>query len=70
MVFITREKLYYYKVISLDLKNVGETFQRMINHIFKKQMGKNVEVHVDYLLVVPGAAPIEPEGDLLRLKEV
>lgn len=29
--FITDQGLYYYKVMPLNLKNVGETYQRLVN---------------------------------------
>ena len=33
------------------LKNVGATYQRLVNHMFFDQIGKNVEVDVDDMLV-------------------
>lgn len=33
------------------LKNAGETYQRMVNKIFEKQIRRNVEVYVDDMLV-------------------
>ena len=33
------------------LKNVGATYQRLVNHMFFDQIGKNVEVYVDDMLV-------------------
>ena len=33
------------------LKNVGATYQRLVNQMFKKQIGRNVEVYVDNMLV-------------------
>lgn len=33
------------------LKNVGVTYQRLINKMFKGQIGWSMEVHVDDLLV-------------------
>ena len=32
--FIIDYGLYYYKVISFSLKNVGATYQRLINKVF------------------------------------
>ena len=34
-----------------DLKNVGVTYQRLVNHMFPPQIGQNVEVYVDDMLV-------------------
>lgn len=33
------------------LKNVGATYQRLVNEMFKSQIGRNVEVCVDDILV-------------------
>ena len=33
------------------LKNAGATYQRLVNQMFKKQIGRNVEVYVDDILV-------------------
>ena len=34
-----------------DLKNTGATFQRLVNQMFSKQIGRNVEVYVDDMLI-------------------
>ena len=33
------------------LKNVGATYQRLVNHMFHSQIGRNIEVYVDDMLV-------------------
>lgn len=33
------------------LKNAGETYQRLINEMFKNQIRRNVEVYIDNMLV-------------------
>ena len=33
------------------LKNVGATYQRLVNKMFSQQIGKNMEVYVDDMLV-------------------
>ena len=33
------------------LKNVGAMYQRLVNQMFNKQIGRNVEVYVDNMLV-------------------
>ena len=33
------------------LKNAGITYQRLVNHMFRPQIGQNVEVYVDDMLV-------------------
>ena len=37
--------------MSFELKNTGATYQRLVNHMFSHQIGRNVEVYVDNLLV-------------------
>ena len=34
-----------------DLKNVGATYQRLVNHMFHPQIWQNVEVYIDDMLV-------------------
>ena len=33
------------------LKNVGATYQRLVNKMFSKQIGRNMEMYVDDMLV-------------------
>ena len=33
------------------LKNAGATYQRLVNHMFCPQIGRNVEVYMDDMLV-------------------
>ena len=49
--FITSQSLFSYKVMPFGLKNVGATYQRLVNHMFRPQIGQNVEVYVDDMLV-------------------
>ena len=49
--FITSQGLYCYKVIPFSLKNTGATYQRLVNQMFSKQIGRNIEVYVDDMLV-------------------
>ena len=49
--FIIDCGLYCYKVMSFGLKNVGATYQRLVNMMFKEQIGKTMEVYVDDMLV-------------------
>ena len=43
--------VYYYKVMPFGLKNAGATYQRLVNKMFNKQIGRNMEVYVDDMLV-------------------
>ena len=49
--FVTSQGLYCYKVIPFGLKNARATYQRLVNHMFSHQIGRNVEVYVDDMLV-------------------
>ena len=63
--FVTSQGLYCYQVMPFGLKNVGATYQRLVNQMFKKQIGRNVEVYVDDMLVKSK----EEEDHLDDLKE-
>ena len=49
--FVTSQGLYSYKVMSFSLKNAGATYQRLVNHMFSKQIGRNMEVYMDDMLL-------------------
>ena len=49
--FITSQGLYCYKVMPFGLKNVRATYQRLVNKMFGQQIGRNMEVYVDDMLV-------------------
>ena len=49
--FITSQGLYCYKVMPFELKNAGATYQRLVNKMFNRQIGRNMEVYVDDILV-------------------
>lgn len=49
--FVMDKGMYYYNVMSFRLKNDGATYQRLVNRIFAKQIGVNMEVYVDDMLV-------------------
>ena len=49
--FITNHGLFSYKVMPFGLKNARATYQRLVNHMFRPQIGRNVEVYVDDMLV-------------------
>ena len=42
---------YHYKVMRFGLKNAGSTYQRMMTRMFELQMGKNIEVYIDDMVV-------------------
>ncbi|XP_073035211.1 uncharacterized protein [Primulina eburnea] len=49
--FITSGGTFCYVVMPFGLKNAGATYQRLMDRIFTKQAGRNVEVYVDDILV-------------------
>ena len=49
--FVTSQGLFCYEVMPFGLKNAGATYQRLVNHMFCPQIGRNVEVYVDDMLV-------------------
>ena len=49
--FITSQGLFCYKVMPFGLKNARATYQKLVNHMFRPQIGRNVEVYVDDMLV-------------------
>src|SRR4051812_5239468 len=49
--FITDSGTYCYKVRPFGLKNAGASYQRLVNKLFKEQIGRNVEAYVDDFLV-------------------
>ena len=63
--FITSQGLFCYKVMPFGLKNAGATYQRLVNQMFRPQIGRNVEVYVDDMLV----KSLDEEKHLDNLKE-
>ena len=49
--FVTPRRLYRYKVMPFELKNVGAIFQRLMTKIFKLLIGQPVEVYIDDIVV-------------------
>lgn len=43
--------MYCYRVIPFRLKNAGATYHRLVNNMFKKQIGINMEVYINDMLV-------------------
>ena len=63
--FVASQCLFCYKVMSFGLKNASATYQRLMNKMFAHQIGRNVQVYVDNMLVKS-----QPEDDHLDdLKE-
>ncbi|KAL0373280.1 UNVERIFIED_CONTAM: Transposon Ty3-G Gag-Pol polyprotein [Sesamum radiatum] len=49
--FITSSGTFYYLAMPFGLKNTGATYQRLVDKIFRLQIGKNIEVYVDDMVV-------------------
>ena len=67
--FVTPVGNYYYKVIPFGLKNVGLTYQRMMTKMFEPQLGKNIKVYIDDM-VVKSKLVFEHVGDLTTIFEI
>ncbi|XP_073016710.1 uncharacterized protein [Primulina eburnea] len=48
--FITSGGTFCYVVMPFGLKNAGATYQRLMDKVFEKQLGRNLEVYVDDIL--------------------
>ena len=49
--FITPTSNFHYKVMPFGLKNAESTYQRMVNKMFKEQLGRNMEAYIDDMVV-------------------
>ncbi|XP_073298507.1 uncharacterized protein [Primulina huaijiensis] len=49
--FITSGGTFCYVFMPFELKNAGATYQRLMNRVFQKQIGRNIEVYVDDILI-------------------
>nr|GEZ80879.1 reverse transcriptase domain-containing protein [Tanacetum cinerariifolium] len=49
--FHTRQGVYCYTKMPFGLKNAGATYQRLVDKAFDSQIGQNIEVYVDGLVV-------------------
>nr|GEW93417.1 reverse transcriptase domain-containing protein [Tanacetum cinerariifolium] len=49
--FITSQGIFYYSKMPFRLKNTGATYQRLVDKAFHKQIGQNLEVYVDDLVI-------------------
>ena len=50
-IFVTSIGNYHYEVMPFDLKNAGATYQRMMTRMFEPQLGKNIEIYIDDMVV-------------------
>ena len=66
--FVTPTKNYHYKVMPFGLKNAMSTYQRMMIRIFKPQLGKNIKIYIDDIVVKSklGSEHINDLGDIFK----
>ena len=67
--FVTPVGNYHYKVMPFGLKNAGSTYQRMMTKMFEPQLGKNVKVYIDDM-VVKSKLVSEHLADLTNIFEI
>ena len=67
--FVTPIRNYHYKVMSFGLKNAGSIYQRMMTKMFESQLGKNIEIYIDDI-VVKSKMVSEHLGDLRIIFEI
>ncbi|GJT28448.1 reverse transcriptase domain-containing protein [Tanacetum coccineum] len=49
--FITNQGIFCYSKMPFGLKNAGATYQRLVDKAFQRQIGRNLEVYVDDLVI-------------------
>ncbi|GJU87454.1 reverse transcriptase domain-containing protein [Tanacetum coccineum] len=49
--FVTGQGIFCYSKMPFELKNAGATYQRLVDKAFQKQIGQNLEVYVDDLVI-------------------
>ncbi|GJW51355.1 reverse transcriptase domain-containing protein [Tanacetum coccineum] len=49
--FITSQGIFCYTKMPFGLRNAGSTYQRLVDKAFHKQIGRNLEVYVDDLVI-------------------
>ena len=67
--FVTPTRNYHYKVMLFDLKNARSTYQRMMTKMFKPQLGKNIEIYINDMVVKSMLVP-EHVRDLRNIFEI
>ena len=63
---MTESGNYYYNVMPFGLKNVGATYQRMMNKVFRNEICDMLEVYMDDMIV----KSTEEVDHALHLKKV
>ena len=69
IVFVTPIRNYHYKVMPFGLKNAEATYQRMMTRMFEPQLGKNIEIYIDDM-VMKSKLESEHVNDLGNIFEI
>nr|KYP61978.1 Retrovirus-related Pol polyprotein from transposon 17.6 [Cajanus cajan] len=64
--FIIDQENFCYRVMPFGLKNVGDTYQMSMDKVFSDQIGRNVKVYVDDMVVKTKFAK-EHSDDLIKI---
>ena len=67
--FVTPVGNCHFKVMPFGLKNAGSTYQRMMMRMFESQLGKNIEIYIDDMVVISKVVS-EHLGDLGTIFEI
>ena len=67
--FVTPIGNCHYKVMPFSLKNAGAIYQRMMTRMFEPQLGKNIEIYIDDV-VVKSKLESEHVNDLKNIFEI
>ena len=67
--FVTPIGNCHYKVMPFGLKNARSTYQRMMTRMFESQLGKNIEIYIDDMMV-KGKMISEHLGDLQAIFQI
>lgn len=51
MAFMSNHNNYYYNIMPFRIKNVGTTYQRLMDAVFFKKLRHNLEVYIDGMIV-------------------
>ena len=68
-VFVTPTRNHHYKVMPFGLKNAKSIYQRMMTRMFEPQLGKNIKVYIDDM-VVKSKLESEHVSDLENIFEI
>nr|GEV31442.1 hypothetical protein [Tanacetum cinerariifolium] len=49
--FYAGERVFCYKKMPFGLKNAGATYQRLVDKVFSHQIGRNLEIYVDDMVI-------------------